>query len=156
MTDSFDKALDGVQVQSGNPQTVSGTANGRSVTAEVIESGPIGMRVREINVHRIPDSTAVDEAGPCSRQTAQKLVDQITYLEEPLGILEYDAASDTVQIRSTPPDQRNGSPEYYELQVQAESQTLSRFRGSAGPREQIPFDLTKQSLRRLVRDMTNT
>lgn len=154
MADTFTAALDDAHVASTDgAQEIQGTANGREVTADVVESGPIGMRVRELTVARQDDSATADVVES-SRQTAEQLVDRITYLEEPLALLEFDPDRDVAQIRSTPPENLNGHPEYYELEVAPDRQTLARFRGGSGPREQIPFDVTRHSLRRLVQDMT--
>jgi hypothetical protein len=157
MADTFDAALDDAHVDSTSvSQEIQGTANGHEVTAEVVESGPIGMRVRALTITRPDgnDHAVADDSPESSRQTAERLVDRITYLEEPLGILECDPEGDVVQIRSTPPNSQGGRSEYYELEVGSNRQTLARFRGGTGPREQIPFDLTRHSLRRIVRDMT--
>jgi len=162
MADTFDAALDDAHVASTCvPQEIQGAANGRQVTAEVVESGPIGMRLRALTIARqdgndpaVANDSVADDSAESSRQTAERLVDRITYLAEPLGILEFDPEGDVVQIRSTPPDSQGGQPEYYELEVAPDRQTMARFRGGTGPREQIPFDLTRHSLRRLVRDMT--
>lgn len=90
------------------------------------------------------------------------LCKRVTYLLENLGPLEYDASSNEVLIRSTPPDQTaTGTTKYYEVLLSSHGAgrfSLRRFRNdSANPgRTAVPIQVTHEQLAKLVNDLTAT
>lgn len=150
MTDSFERAIDRLtSVPDASGATVTGRENGKQVKADIVAAGPVGVRIRELAV-------TPDESDSSPVEIGRRLAGTVTYLDEPLDIIEHDEESRGVQMRSSPPSNNGDSPEYFELTLSPQQRRLARFRGGSGPREQIPFDMTKQSLRRLVKDLTQT
>lgn len=90
------------------------------------------------------------------------LCKRVTYLLENLGPLEYDASSNEVLIRSTPPDQTApGTTKYYEVLLSSHGAgrfSLRRFRNDAANpgRIAVPIQVTHEQLAKLVNDLTAT
>jgi hypothetical protein len=118
------------------------------------------------------DLLAVDAIG-CSFQTlglsTQKLADaslemlksisdqltnKLTYLLEPIGVIEADADRCSVQLRSNPPQKGDDGTSYYELMVRRGGDiTLSRYTKKPGQlRLIIPAQITREVLARLADD----
>jgi hypothetical protein len=118
------------------------------------------------------DLLAVDAIG-CSFQTlglsTQKLADssldelkaisetltgKLTYLLEPIGVVEADADRCSVQLRSNPPQKGEEATSYYELMVRRGGDiTLSRYSKKSGQLRQIvPAHVTHEVLGRLADD----
>ena len=87
---------------------------------------------------------------------AGDVVRRVTYLLEPLAVLEFDASTQTVLVRSQPPTQKPAEIVYYEAIVQVPG-TLSLMRYSspkADPfRQPVDMQMTNELLQRLVNDV---
>jgi hypothetical protein len=88
---------------------------------------------------------------------AKAIVEQITYLRENLHILEQDARSTRVQLRSTAPKETDSAIAFYELilagngkitLVRCEFDKIQRTTGT------VPFGLTKTVFDELIKDLT--
>lgn len=118
------------------------------------------------------DLLAVDAIG-CSFQTlsystdklAAATIDQLktisaaltaklTYLLEPIGLIEADADRCCVQLRSNPPLKGEDNTSYYELMVKRGGHILlSRYTKKSGqPRDIVPALVTREVLGRLAGD----
>jgi hypothetical protein len=118
------------------------------------------------------DLVAVDAIG-CSFQTlglstsklsgaelerlkdiSQKLTEKLTYLLEPIGLVEADADRCSIQLRSSPPKKGEDETSYYELMVRRGGDvTLSRYSKKSGQLRQIvPANVTREVLVRLADD----
>lgn len=88
------------------------------------------------------------------KQISGALTKRLTYLLEPVGLLEADAESCTVQLRSTPPQQGDDGRSYYELLVRQGGEILLlRYHKAPGaPRAAITAQLTREVLARLADD----
>lgn len=82
------------------------------------------------------------------------LIGRLTYLLEPIGIIEADADRCSVQLRSNPPKKGEEETSYYELMVRRGGDiTLSRYGKKAGQlRQIIPAHVTREVLARLADD----
>ncbi|HUE71494.1 MAG TPA: hypothetical protein VMP01_11475 [Pirellulaceae bacterium] len=82
------------------------------------------------------------------------LTKRLTYLLEPIGALEADAESCTVQMRSSPPQQGEDGSSYYELLVRRGGEiSLCRYAKSPGQvRRTIPAQVTREVFTRLAED----
>ena len=99
-----------------------------------------GRELRDASPHRL-------------REIAERLVQQITYLMEPLTLIECDLEAPAVQVRSATPCLERGHPEYYELLVSRDGITFQRFAQAADNRASTPVPLTHQALLRMVDDL---
>jgi hypothetical protein len=89
------------------------------------------------------------------KKIGEDLSRRVTYLLEPIAIIELDAEGVTVQLRSSPPSQENGVTTYYELTINQNGLNLRRYQSQSGqPRQAIPAHFTHEALRRLAKDVT--
>lgn len=91
------------------------------------------------------------------KQIADQLSARLTYLLEPIRVLEADAQQCAVQLRSSPPEREADSAAYYELLVRADGTlSLARYVKQPGmPRQVTPAQVTHEVLLRLVVDLTS-
>lgn len=88
------------------------------------------------------------------RETCDALSAKLTYLLEPLQIIECDAELSTVQMRSNPPQADEQTRRYYELTAIPNRLSLCRFEKQPGhPRVQIESIFTHEVAIRLISDL---
>lgn len=99
------------------------------------------------------DKLATAETPVLSR-IADALAGKLTYLLEPLRVIEIDGQAGAVQMRSHPPYQRERQTRYYEVLVQrGGSISLLRYERQPGePRTAIPAKVTEEVFYRLADD----
>jgi hypothetical protein len=88
---------------------------------------------------------------------AQRVADRVTGLLEPLKVVEFDNLRGQALLRSESPAQKDCDLHYYEvLLLKSGAAGLRRYHAtkSPGPREQIPFAMTREALAKLVNDLT--
>ncbi len=84
----------------------------------------------------------------------EQLARRLTYLLEPIHLIEVDAEQGA-QLRSSPPEKTAAAIHYYELCADRRGLALQRFQSSpGGPRTTIPAQVTRQVLWRLVGDLS--
>ena len=113
----------------------------------------IGCAFESLSLNSSKLATAtLDELKKLSVQLTAKL----SYLLEPISLIEADAHSSTVQLRSSPPQQGEDGRSYYELVVAKGGHLrLCRFFKATGqPRQIIPAQVTRQVFARLGEDFT--
>ncbi len=141
-------------------QTVAvADGSGVSLSVDLLSVEALGVSCEELRLE-------VPSLGAATLDVLKKwgdgLCKRVTYLLENLGPLEYDASSNEVLIRSTPPDQSTaGATKYYEVQLSSHGAgrfSLRRFRNdSANPgRTAVPIQVTHEQLAKLVNDLTAT
>ena len=88
------------------------------------------------------------------REISQVLTAKLTYLLEPIGVVEADRDRCSVQLRSSPPQKGEDGTCYYELMIRRGGDiTLSRYSKRPGQRRQIlPAQVTREVLSRLADD----
>ena len=95
-------------------------------------------------------------SAPELRSRAERLAGKLTYLLEPLRLVELDAGGDVAQVRSHPPRKTDDAKSYYELIANAAGGLdLRRYAKTAGtqPRQQATMHLTREALALLVSDL---
>lgn len=88
------------------------------------------------------------------KDLSTKLQQRLTYLLEPISLLETDSESVSVQMRSNPPQVGDDGRSYYELLLRRGGEvTLRRYHKAPGqPRQVIPANVTREVLARLGED----
>jgi len=88
------------------------------------------------------------------KEISQALTEKLTYLLEPIGLVEADADRCSIQLRSSPPKKGEDETSYYELMVRRGGDiTLSRYSKKSGQLRQIvPANVTREVLVRLADD----
>ena len=86
----------------------------------------------------------------------ERLAERVTYLMEPLKVLEIDAAGGEVQIRSQNPTPRADQRGYYEVRLFRQGTLRMErfvFDQASRQRRQTPCQLTREVLERLAEDI---
>ena len=116
------------------------------------------------------DLTAVDrlscsfqelrlQTGPPPKEIAawaRTIQSKVTYLLEPLTVIEFDRQADLLQMRSTKPETEPTSIRYYEVNLTGTGELrLNRYTAVPGKpgREAIDLCLTLEVLKKLVIDL---
>jgi hypothetical protein len=88
------------------------------------------------------------------KSISEALTGKLTYLLEPIGVVEADADRCSIQLRSSPPQKGEDETSYYELMVRRGGDiTLSRYSKKPGQLRQIvPAHVTREVLGRLADD----
>lgn len=89
------------------------------------------------------------------RKISDDLTRRLTYLLEPMALLEVDADRCSLQMRSNPPQQDDDGTRYYELLVERGGQvSLCRYQKQPGqPRQRVAAHVTREVLVRLAGDL---
>lgn len=123
------------------------------LTAEVLIADQLSCLIHELSIRATEGQIySTDEL----RVKADDLCQRLSYLLEPIRVLEVDAAEGVVQARSHPPERQPERIRYYELRFATPSTLkLHRFekRTDQGQRQQIPLQLTYELLEKLIDDL---
>lgn len=111
-------------------------------------------------INAIMFSTTAEAAAAQSRSVLDKQIDRmierISYLYEPLALIEFDEARMQAQIRSRKPFMIDGTRFYFELLLRRGNRlSLHRYVTAVQDqtREEAPFILSKELLHRLLDDL---
>jgi hypothetical protein len=88
------------------------------------------------------------------KRISQQLTGKLTYLLEPIGLVEADRDRAAIQLRSSPPKKGEDGTSYYELMVRRGGDvTLSRYQKKPGQiRQIVRANFTREVLVRLADD----
>jgi hypothetical protein len=121
------------------------------VEADLLAVEPIGCTFQTLGLSTAKlANSSLDELKAISEALTTKL----TYLLEPIGVVEADADRCSIQLRSNPPQKGEEETSYYELMVRRGGDiTLSRYSKKTGQlRQIIPAHVTREVLGRLAED----
>jgi hypothetical protein len=128
--------------------------SGWAVAMEVERQDAVGCSIWEITLRR---STAWAHASENRLANwATRIAEQVTGLLEDLQVVEIDVLKQEALLRSAQPRRRDEELSYYELVLKGEREALlRRYRAPqpTGPREQVAFALTHESVAQLVGDL---
>jgi hypothetical protein len=149
--DQIDQELQRIRAAGGGG-TLTATAPGGRVECDLSSVDAIGCAVDQFAFHTGRLTGASLEK---LKKIGEDLSRRVTYLLEPIAIIEIDAEGITVQLRSSPPSQENGVTTYYELTLNQSGLTLRRYQSQSGqPRQAVPAHFTHEALRRLARGVS--
>ncbi len=133
------------------PQALEISAGGSRLLAELDECDRLACAVRRFTL--LTDRLA-DADVERLRKISQALSSRLTYLLEPIGAVEIDADSCTLQMRSTQPQKDDDGTSYYELLVRrgGEIGVLRYAKAPGQSRRVISAYLTHEVLARLAGD----
>jgi len=119
--------------------------------AECVEQ--LGSRLTELSLSRTAPLEGVDLEA-----RAKRIAGRTTGLLEPLHLIETDPQAATALLRSDNPTKRGEDLFYYELLLhQGGGCSLKRYQASqqlGSRRQAVPFNLTHESLGKLIGDLT--
>jgi hypothetical protein len=116
-------------------------------------SGPVGLAFSALDLR----TTARPEWTTGSLKAwGDRIAARVTYLMEPLVVLEQDAQAGVVEIRSHAPTSRGDSRAFYEIRIGREGTLhLGRVAFDESNRRRRPIDcmMTREVLERLIDDI---
>lgn len=126
-----------------------------SLQAELLQVDPLAVAFTSFVF--TSDRLASVETAQLTR-IADALASKLTYLLEPLRVIEVDGQAGAVQMRSHPPYQRERQTRYYEVLVQrGGSLSLVRYERPPGQaRNPIAAHVTREVFHRLADDFAAT
>ncbi len=146
----IERELKRIQAVTGRGLLQVQTADG-SVEADLVAVDAIGCSFQTLGytTDRLAHATLEQ-----LKEISQSLIARLTYLLEPIGLVEADADRCSVQLRSSPPQKGDDGTSYYELMVRKGGDvTLSRYSKKPGQlRQIIPAHVTREVLGRLADD----
>jgi hypothetical protein len=121
------------------------------VEADLLAVEPIGCTFQTL---AYITSRLADASLEQLKAISESLTARLTYLLEPIGLVEADADRCSVQLRSSPPQKSEDATSYYELLIRRGGDvSLSRYSKRAGQmREIVPAHITREVLARLADD----
>jgi hypothetical protein len=145
-------ALDGT----GNaplPCDVAIEDSGNRLVLHLTASGPVGLAFESFDFTAAP---ARDWTPALAKAWGDRLAARVTYLMEPLVVLEQDALAGDVALRSHAPTARGESRAYYEIRIGgAGCLQFARvaFDESTRRRRRVDCMMTREVLERLIDDI---
>ncbi len=150
----IERELQRIQAVSGRGLLQVDCDAGR-IEADLIAVDAIGCSFQTIG---LSTTKLADASLEKLKAASETLTGRLTYLLEPIGIVEADADRCSVQMRSSPPKKGEDETSYYELMVRRGGDiTLSRYSKKHGQLRQIvPANFTREVLARLADDFITT
>lgn len=148
-------ALDDLKAETGGtPCLISAEDGPHRVSMRIRQANPIAAEADEL-VFETCSTRSLDDLNAW----ADRLATRVTYLLEPLALLESDAAGTVVELRSRKPAVRPGVRSYDQVRLDDSgrlSLTRHAFQEADRTRRQTPFTLSREVLERLVDDLVAT
>jgi len=133
------------------PRKVQVEYEGKQLECQIEALDRLGCAVEHVQV-----SSPVLAAASLVRlhEVSQALAAKLTYLLEPIAVIETDQEEQSVQMRSSPPQREGRQSNYYELLAGRGRLELRRYCKEAGrSRTQVAAHLTREVLCRLAGDL---
>jgi hypothetical protein len=130
------------------PLSVTVSLAERTATATLLQWSPLAVSVQEI---RVSGGASHAELNA----NAMRLAARLSYLAEPIRVLEVDAIAGEAQLRSSPPKKIDSGIEYFEIRFSKDGDiALRRYRQTGDEsRCEIPAPMTLETLGRVVDDL---
>ena len=89
------------------------------------------------------------------KEIGEELSRRLTYLLEPIRLIETDSEAGEAQLRSSPPQKNDGAAAWYEILVRRTGEIeVCRYRRETGsPRQRVAAQLTREVVVRLCEDL---
>jgi hypothetical protein len=144
------RELKRIQAVSGKGLLQVDVEGGR-IEADLLAVDAIGCSIQTLgySTDKLAEATLDD-----LRSISETLTGRLTYLLEPIGLVEADSDRAAIQLRSSPPQKGEDSTSYYELMVRRGGDvSLSRYEKRPGlMRHIVPANITREVLQRLAED----
>jgi hypothetical protein len=136
------------------PCEVAAEEGGCRVSLTMTANGPVGLAFDDLTFA----GPAGDLPDGALRSWAERVAARVTYLMEPLVILEHDPLAGEVELRSRTPTERGESRSHYEARLRRDGTLrLSRVVTDAATRRRrpAPCQMTREALERLADDLAD-
>ena len=145
------------QVSPGVPGTVYASTDAHWIALGDAVGGPVGVAFGDLAFAAVdPDPLLT---GPDLRAWGDRLTARLTYLMEPLVVLEVDGIAGSAELRSQVPTARGDVRSFYEVRLgHDQSLRLQRisFDAATRRRQPTPCQLTGEMLTRLADDLVTS
>jgi hypothetical protein len=136
-------------------RTASASVTPHHLDLEVRVASPVGVEIERLEFRVDGPDRTLDELTAW----ADRLAARVTYLMEPLVLLEVDPLGVEVELRSQAPTARGGLRSYYEARLDRTGRLWvirQAFDPVSRTRRPVPFQLTAETLERLTDDLVDT
>jgi hypothetical protein len=130
-------------IQQGATGTVEADAAAGTASVDVVEAGPIGVKVDAVRVRRDGEVDVAEEA--------EALAERLHALGERVRPVEVEPRLGGATLRTCPEDMRRR--EFYQVDVTPGESEVRRYRVREGGREKVDWAMTREQLRRLVDEL---
>ena len=146
-------AVEGLAAAPDAPAVVAAEEGPHRLTLAVGLAGPVGLEALGLEF-----AVAGRPEWPLEalRDWGDRLAARLTYLMEPLVVLEADAVAGAVELRSQSPTGRDGRRSYYRIRLDRRGTLrLDRLAYDEASRDRrpVPMQLTREVLDRLADDL---
>lgn len=126
-----------------------------AITIDAYDRFSVALRHMEVSYDYLPGQTG-DEAY--LRHCVEQVIRRLTYLEEPLDLLEFDTTNKLAQVRSASPYRDGQSLTYWEALIWASPHPRARlarysWQPDSRDRRQIVYPATFAALGRIAQDL---
>ena len=138
----------------GAPELIQAKTEAHRIALHQPSGGPVGIAFDELTfaaIHPDPPLSTTD-----LRAWGDRLAARLTYLMEPLVVLEVDAEAGSAELRSQTPTTRGEVRSFYEVRLGRDRSLRlgrTRFDAANGSRRPTPCQLTGEMLARLTDDL---
>ena len=118
------------------------------VRLQALDSMACEFEEIQLTSPRLADAT-FDQLMPM----AKAIIDRLTYLYEPLAVIEADQEAHVIQLRSSVPSREDGRTCYFEVMLGSDGVSVKRYASVNKRRRVEPAQVTQQVLCRLTNDL---
>jgi hypothetical protein len=139
----------------GDPGVVEAAEGSATLRISLTAAGPVGLAFDTLAFSKRAEG-AEPLASEALRAWGETLANRLTYLMEPLVVLEVDAEVGEAELRSRTPTARNERSSYYELRLNRDRGLQLRrvgFDRLTRERQPVPCQMTIEVLERLADDL---
>lgn len=150
-------ALDNAPGAFNPAQAVSAREGSHQITLDLTVNGPVGFSALGLEFQADGPERTIDQL----KDWADRVAGRVTYLMEPLRVVEIDPVGVEVELRSTAPSQnpRTNTRAYYEVRLRRNGTlNLARvvFDNATRTRQDDAFQMTRDVIERLTDDLVDT
>jgi hypothetical protein len=146
-------ALEAQPAAGALPCALTVATEAHRLTIQLIAAGPVGLAFDTLEFATLARTDWTPEA---LRDWGNRIAARLTYLMEPLVVLEHDQLGGEVELRSQPPTARSAQRSYYEARLSRQGTLrLSRVAFDEATRQRRPIScqMTIEVLERLADDL---
>lgn len=149
-------ALEARPANGALPCDVSVEHEANRLTIHLTASGPVGLAFSTLT---LSNQSRPEWTAEALRRWGDRVASRLTYLMEPLVVLEQDPVGGEVELRSQSPTARGGNRSFYEVRLNRQGTlVLSRvaFDEASRKRQPIACQMTREVLERLTDDIVES
>ncbi|MFO0887700.1 MAG: hypothetical protein U0790_00990 [Isosphaeraceae bacterium] len=148
-------ALDNLAGTFNPAQALSAREGDHQITLDLAVNGPVGFSALALEFLADGPERTIDQL----KDWADRVAGRVTYLMEPLRVVEIDPVGVEVELRSAAPSQRANTRAYYEVRLRRNGTlNLARvvFDNATRTRRDEAFQMTRDVIERLTDDLVDT